>query len=46
LAIRLRMIGQTVNQVSPEGRVQLLPKASDKLSPSIKNDHLRNSLQT
>jgi hypothetical protein len=25
------VIGQTLDQVSPEGRVQLLPKASDKL---------------
>jgi hypothetical protein len=31
LAIHLRVIGQTMDQVSPEGRVQLLPKVSDKL---------------
>jgi hypothetical protein len=31
LAIRLWVIGRTMDQVSSEGRVQLLPKASDKL---------------
>jgi hypothetical protein len=31
LAIRMWVIGRTVDQVSSEGRVQLLPKVSDKL---------------
>jgi hypothetical protein len=31
LAIRLWVVGQTVDQVTPEARVQLFPKASDKL---------------
>jgi hypothetical protein len=31
LAIRLQVIGQTVDQASPEGHVQLLLEASDKL---------------
>jgi hypothetical protein len=31
LAIRLWVIGRTVDQVNPEGCVQLLPKVSDKL---------------
>jgi hypothetical protein len=31
LAIHLRVIGQTVDQVSPEEHVQLLPKVSNKL---------------
>jgi hypothetical protein len=31
LAICLWVIGRTVDQVSSEERVQLLPKASDKL---------------
>jgi hypothetical protein len=31
LVIRLWVIGRTINQVSLEKRVQLLPKASDKL---------------
>jgi hypothetical protein len=31
LAIRLRGIGRTVDQVGSEERVQLLPKASDEL---------------
>jgi hypothetical protein len=35
----------TVNQVSLKGHVQLLPKASDKLRPSIKNNRLQNSVQ-
>jgi hypothetical protein len=33
LAIRLRVMGRTVDQVSPEGRVQLLPKVSDNYEP-------------
>jgi hypothetical protein len=39
LAIRLWVIGQTVHQVSPEGCVQLLQKASDKLRTSIRDYH-------
>jgi hypothetical protein len=31
LAIRLWVIGRTMDQASLEGHVQLLPKASDKL---------------
>jgi hypothetical protein len=31
LAIRHRVIGLTMDQASPEGCVQLLPKVSDKL---------------
>jgi hypothetical protein len=31
LAIHLWVIGQTMDQVSPEGCVQVLPKASDEL---------------
>jgi hypothetical protein len=34
-----------VNQVSSEGRVQMLTKMSDKLRPSIRNDRLQNSMQ-
>jgi hypothetical protein len=34
-----------MDQMSPEGRMQLLPKASDKLRPSIRDDHLQNSMQ-
>jgi hypothetical protein len=34
-----------MDQVSSVGRVQLLPKASDKLQPSIRNDRLQNSVQ-
>jgi hypothetical protein len=40
LTIRLWMIGRTVDQVCPKGRVQLLLKASDKLRTSIGDDHL------
>jgi hypothetical protein len=29
-----------------QGHVQLLPKASDKLRPSIRDDRLQNSMQT
>jgi hypothetical protein len=44
LAIRLRVIGQIVDQVSFEGRVQLLPKASDKLRTSVGDYRLWNSV--
>jgi hypothetical protein len=40
LAIRLWVIGQTVDQVSPKGHVQLLPNASDKLLASVRDYHL------
>jgi hypothetical protein len=42
LAIRLWVIGQTVDQVSPEGCVKLLPKVSDKLQTSVGDCRLRN----
>jgi hypothetical protein len=42
LAIHLRVIGRSVDQVSPEGRVQLLSKANDKLRTLIGDYHLRN----
>jgi riboflavin biosynthesis pyrimidine reductase len=35
LAIHPRVIGQTVDQVILEGRMQLLPKASDKLQTPV-----------
>jgi hypothetical protein len=34
-----------MDQVSPEGRVQLLPKASDNLQTSVRDYHLQNSMQ-
>jgi hypothetical protein len=45
LAVHLQMIGQTVNLMSPLGCVQLLPKVSDKLQPSIGDNCLQNSMQ-
>jgi hypothetical protein len=45
LAIRLRVIGRTVDQTSPEGRMQLLPKASDKLRTLVGDYCLWNSMQ-
>jgi hypothetical protein len=39
LTIRLRVIGRTVDQVNPEGRVQLFPKASVKLLTSVRDYH-------
>jgi hypothetical protein len=44
LAICLWVIGRAVDQVSFEVRVQLLPKASDKLRDSVGGDHLQNSM--
>jgi hypothetical protein len=35
-----------MDQVTPEGHVQLLSKVSDKMQPLIRNDHLRKSMQT
>jgi hypothetical protein len=34
-----------MDKMCSEGRMQLLPKASDKLQPSIRDDHLQNSVQ-
>jgi hypothetical protein len=45
LTIRLWVVGQTVDQVSSVVRLQLLPKASDKLRTSIGDYHLWNSVQ-
>jgi hypothetical protein len=36
------VIGRTVDQVSPEGRVKLLPKVSDKLRTSVRDYCLQN----
>jgi hypothetical protein len=33
-----------MDQMSPKRRMQLLPIASDKLRPSIRNDRLQNSM--
>jgi hypothetical protein len=44
LAIRPWVISRTVDQVSPEGRVQLLPKVSDKLQTSVRAYQLQNSM--
>jgi hypothetical protein len=35
-----------MDKVSPEGSMQLLPKMSNKLWPSIEHDDLWNSMQT
>jgi hypothetical protein len=45
LAIRLRVIGRTMDQMSSEGGVQLLPKVSDKLRTSVGDYHPRNFMQ-
>jgi hypothetical protein len=45
LAIRLWVVGRTMDQVSPKGCVQVLPKASDKLRTSIEDYRLWNSMQ-
>jgi hypothetical protein len=42
LAIHLWVIGQTVDQVSSKGRVQLLPKVSEKLQVSVRDYRLQN----
>jgi hypothetical protein len=42
LATHLRVIGRTVDQVSPEGREKLLPKVSDKLRTSVRDYCLQN----
>jgi hypothetical protein len=45
LAIHLWVIGRTLDQVSSEGREQLLPKTRDKLRTSVGDYHLQNSVQ-
>jgi hypothetical protein len=45
LAIYLWVIGRTVDQVSPEGRVHLLPKASNKLRTPVGDYYFWNSVQ-
>jgi hypothetical protein len=45
LAIRLRAIGRTMDQVSFEGRVLLLPKVTNKLLTLVRDYQLRNSIQ-
>jgi hypothetical protein len=44
LAIHLWVIGRTMDQMGSEGRMQLLPKASDKLRISVRDYHLWNSV--
>jgi hypothetical protein len=46
LTIGLRMISQTMNQMCPQGSMQLLPEASHELETSIKNNGRRHTIQT
>jgi hypothetical protein len=40
------MISQAVDQMCPQGSMQLLLEASDELGPSVRNDGLRHTMQT
>jgi hypothetical protein len=46
LTIGLQMISRAVNQMCPQGSMQLLPEASYELGTSIRNDGLRHTMQT
>jgi hypothetical protein len=46
LSIDLWMVSRAVNQMRPQGSIQLLPEASYELGTSIKNDGLRLTMQT
>jgi hypothetical protein len=46
LTIGLWMISQDVNQMLPQGSMQLLLEASYELGTSIRNDGLRHTMQT
>jgi hypothetical protein len=46
LTIGLRMVSRAVNQMRPQGSIQLLLEASYELGTSIRNDSLQHSMQT
>jgi hypothetical protein len=46
LTISLQMVSRAVNQMRPQGSMQLLLEASYELGTSIKNDSLRHTMQT
>jgi hypothetical protein len=46
LTIGLWMMSQAMNQMHPQGIMQLLPEVSYKLGTSIRNDGLRYIMQT
>jgi hypothetical protein len=46
LSIGLRMVSRAVNQMRPQGSMQLLPEVSYELGTPIKNDGLRHTMQT
>jgi hypothetical protein len=46
LTIGLQMISQAMNQMHPQGSMQLLPEESYELGTSIRNDGLRHTMQT
>jgi hypothetical protein len=46
LTIGLRIISRAVNQMRPQGSMQLLIEASYELGTSIRNDGLRHTMQT
>jgi hypothetical protein len=45
LTIGLGMISQAMDQTHPQGNMQLLSEASDKLGPSVRNDGIRHTMQ-
>jgi hypothetical protein len=44
--IGLRMISRAMDQMRPQGSMQLLPEARYKLGTSIRNDGLQHTMQT
>jgi hypothetical protein len=46
LTIGLQMISQTMDQMCPQGSMQLLPETSDKLGSSVRNDGLGHTMKT
>jgi hypothetical protein len=46
LTISLWMVSRAVNQMRPQGSMQLLLEASYELGTSIRNDSLRHTMQT
>jgi hypothetical protein len=46
LTIGLWLISWTMDQMCPQGSMQLLPEMSDKLGSSVRNDHLGHTMET
>ena len=46
LTVGLRMISSTIGEFSPHGFMKISPKVSNKLRTTIRDNFLRNTMQT